>query len=385
MNSLYKKKPFPYLIIVVLTIISSLLLWLPFLAHISHIGGINIPTTGMQTIEANWDGPLYIIPAKTLYNPNDSIYINPPLGLSPSYFAAHLPLYPFTIRMLSSVLSYPKAMLASTLIASILFFCLFYYVSKKHRLTSFPLILTLVLMFWPRLWIIRSIGSPEPFFLVFLLASIFLFIDKKYFFASILGSLAVWTKVPGVLLFPSFGLYIGYIYFKTKTFKPSYLWILLIPLSLIGVFQFYSIQLHDFFAYFHTGAVVPMPRIFAVFNTSSIWVGTAWLEDIIFLFLFLISATVVAVTCKIKENDSWIKIIASFMVVFIGALTFVEHRDISRYSLPLIPLVFLIFEKLFTDRRFLIALCIVLPALYLYALNFIIANAAPITDWIPFL
>ena len=385
MKSLYKKKLIPYILIVIFVVFSTFSLWLPFLANLKEFWGIKLPQGGFEVIEANWDGPLYIISTKTSYNPNNEIFIDPPLGLSAQYYAAHLPLYPLTIKIVANVMSYPKAMLISTLLASALLFCLFYFFIKKHSLTGHPLLLTTLLMFWPRLLIVRSIGSPEPLFLLLVLVSVFLFIEKRFFLASLFGALSVVTKTPGVILFPACGLYFIYDYFKTKKISLSSLWIILIPLSLLGVFQFYNIQLNDFFAYYHTGAVVPITRLFAMFNQNAKWVGTAWLEDIVFIFLLLLSAALVAITNKQKEISPKLMIIGFFMITFLFSLGFVEHRDISRYSLPIVPFAFISLEKFFTDKRFLVACCLVLPAIYLYAINFIASNAAPITNWLPFM
>lgn len=54
----------------------------------------------MQYIYRNYDGPLYIVPAKTLYNPQMIKELGLELALSEKYFAAHLPLYPLLIRLL---------------------------------------------------------------------------------------------------------------------------------------------------------------------------------------------------------------------------------------------------------------------------------------------
>lgn len=386
MESLYKKVRAPYLIIAVFTLLTTLILWLPFIFKLPNVGNIKLNGADFKRVEANWDGPLYIIVAKTFYDPTHPIFTEPPLGLQANYYPAHLPLYPLTIKLLSSFFSYPKAMLSSTIISSILLFCLFYYFVNKHKLSNHPLLLTSIFMLWPRLLVARSVGSPEPLFLLLIMTSVFLFAKKRYLFSSILGGLAVMTKTPGILLFPTYGAYFVYDYLKNKMFDMSRLSIMLIPLSLFGVFSLYGIQLNDFFAFYHTGGVVPMSGLYSAFNAGAKWVGTAWLEDIVFLFLFMATATIFAISSAFGEKKiEFLQVIAFFMVIFLLPLTFVEHRDISRYGLPLIPFVLIIFEKFLTDRRFYIAVLFVLPAIYLYAINFILQNTSPITEWLPFL
>lgn len=379
------KTIYPYFILIFIVLVSTLILWSPFILKIKQINGIKIDLPGFQTVIQQWDGPLYIIPAKTFYDlrkidiPNRGFILS--LPLSAKYFAAHFPLYPLTIKFLSPLFGYPKAMLTSTLIASILLFSFFYYFLKKLKLTSHPLWLTFIFMFiTPRFFVVRSVGSPEPLFILLILLSLFFFLNENYLLAGVFGGLATMTKTPGILLFFAYLLYFIEQYLKTKKFQPKWFLILLIPAGLLSVFLLYLKQYGDFFAYFHSGDNIHLifPP-FSVFNFQKKWVGTAWLEEIIFFyFLYLMAAF------KLFKKES-LKPIFYFMVIFFLAIISVGHRDISRYSLPLLPLTLIAFEKFFTSKKFLIALVILLPAIYLYAWNFMVYNIAPISDWGPFL
>ena len=57
------------------------------------------------------------------------------------------------------------------------------------------------LFVWPRMWTVRTIGSPETLFIFLILLSLRYFDLKKYLLAGIFGALAVLTKSPGILLF----------------------------------------------------------------------------------------------------------------------------------------------------------------------------------------
>lgn len=370
-----------YLIICLTTLLSTFILWLPFILKFDSINGIKIPTPNFQTILKHWDGPLYIIPAKTLYNIDDSILKKAPLGLSEKYFSAHFPLYPLTIRLLSPVFGYPHAMIVSTLIASMILFCFFYYFLKKLQLTDRPLFLTLVFMFiMPRFLVIRSVGSPEPLFILLLLLSVFAFIKKSYLWAGLAGGLATMTKSPGILIFVGYVLCVLEEFFRDKKFNIKSLWLLLIPSGLLAVFLLYGQQYKDFFAYFHSGDNIHLifPP-FSVFNYQATWIGTAWLEEILFYFFFYL------LTIFSIRNSPHVKKLFYFVLIFFIAVISVQHRDISRYSLPLLPFALIVFEKFFTSKKFLICLLLLLPAIYLYSWNFLIYNTAPIGDWAPFL
>src|SRR3989344_8726064 len=141
------------LLTVALAIIPPLFVWLPFFLRFDSVWGIPIPKDGMQTIAANYDGPLYIVVAKSFYNLK---YIADtfPFPLPQEYYAAHFPLFPLTIRVLSFLTqSFPWAMLLSTLLGSV--FTIYYfkkfiakYVSKKDVLW-----ITFVFALLPARWL----------------------------------------------------------------------------------------------------------------------------------------------------------------------------------------------------------------------------------------
>jgi Gpi18-like mannosyltransferase len=366
--------PYCTLLFVVLT--STVIAWAPFLMK-----------GQFSTIYKNFDGSLYIIPAKTGYNPESFKLIDrePTLPHNPLYYSAHLPLYPFFIYLGAFAVGFLKSMVGITLLSSIVVAWFFYYMLKKLSLTKYPLILTILFLFLPRFLVVRSVGSPEPLFLLFILGSLFFFEKKNYLLAGILGGLATMTKTPGILLFPAYILVIiesyvmsakAEIHSKILDFK--WLYLLLIPLGLLAVFSIYYIQYKDFFAYFHSGDNIHLLYPYAVFNSAAPWVGTAWLEDILFYFA-LYTASAVALW-KSKHRSFFY-----FAVVFLTATLFVQHRDISRYSLPLWPLALIAFEHIVTSKKALLVAGILILGVYMYAWNFLGANVMPISEWLPFL
>ncbi|MFH0772927.1 MAG: hypothetical protein V1922_01280 [bacterium] len=358
------------LLLVVLT--STVIAWAPFIMR-----------GQFATIYKNFDGPLYIIPAKTAYSPESFKLIDrdPSLPHNPLYYAAHLPLYPFFIYLGSFAIGFLKSMVGVTVLSSVVLAWFFYYFLKKLNLTKHPLLLSSVFLFLPRFLVVRTVGSPEPLFLLFIIGSLFFFEKKNYFFAGLLGGLATMTKMPGILLFPAYMLVLLESFIvpnQTKKLNLNWFYLLLIPLGLFAVFGIYYIQYKDFFAYFHTGATVPMPYPFAVFNSQAKWVGTPWLEDVLFYFALYISTCVVLWKSKLRS-------IFYFSLVFLTATLFVQHRDISRYSLPLWPLAAIAFEQVLTSKKTLIVGGVLLFGIYLYVWNFLGANTLPISEWLPFL
>jgi len=187
------------------------------------------------------------------------------------------------------------------------------------------------------------------------------------------------TKTPGIILFGTYSIILFLNFLKTRRFDLKSLWLLLIPLSLITVFLFYFVKYGDFFVYFHTGGVVPMPYPFSAFNFQKVWVGTAWLDDLIFYFAMYGLTVYYLYKSKFKT-------IFYFALLFFISLLFIQHRDIARYSLPLWPLTVIAFNKFFSSKAFLIIFfVIILPASIFYSWNFLLFNIMPIGDWAPYL
>lgn len=371
-----KLKTLIYIIAVVLG--SSLVLYTPFLTETLQYLGFS-KNEGINIIYQNYDGLYYIIPAITGYLPKaiEAIRLEFPLPLE--YYAAHLPLYPFFIFILYLVIqNYLISMIGVNLIFSVFLALFFFYFVKKFEITKSPLLLTIVLLFLPRFLIVRSVGAPESLFLLLLLISIYFFESKKYFIAGIAGAFAVMTKIPGILLFAAFCLVFFENMIRGQKFQKKWLWILIIPLGLFSVFGLYYFQYNDFFAFFHTGGVVPILYPFSVFNSAGRWVQTVWLEEIIlYFFLYLIAV----ITLKGNKYRS----LFYFPSLFLLAGIFVQHRDLSRYLLPLWPFACIAYEKFFTSKKFTFAFYLLLPAIYLYAWNFMLGNVIPISDWRPFI
>ena len=380
---LVMRRIYSYLILTSIVLISSLVLWSPFVLKTTNLLGINISEPGFLTIYKHYDGPLYVVPAKTFYNPQAIKNLHLEMTAPTKYFAAHLPLYPALIRVVKEIgifgqLGYLKSMLSVNLLATIGLVLFFYYLLKKFKLTKNPLVLASVLLFLPRFLVVRSVGAPESLFILMILLSLFFFEKDRFWLARVFGGLGTMTKTPGLLLFGAYGLVFIERLLKDRKINWNWLGILLIPLGLLSVFGIYAIQYKDFLAYFHSGDNIHLVFPYSVFNFQKTWVGTAWLEEIIFYY-FMYGLSVIYL------KDSKYRSFFYFGLVFFTATLFVQHRDISRYSLPLWPLALIAFEKFFTSKRFLLICIILLPAIFLYAWNLLLYNVMPISDWAAFL
>jgi len=155
--------------------------------------------------------------------------------------------------------------------------------------------------------------------------------------------------------------------------------LLLIPITLLGIYAFYGVRYNDFFAYFNSGDNIHlMFPPFQVFNPSQPWVGTFWIEEVIWLYIF----GGLGFFYLIKQGYITL---ASFVGIFFLSILFVAHRDVSRYMLPIVPFLFIAFAKLLVSKEFKYVLILILIPIYLYAIAFITNNVTPIGDWSPLL
>lgn len=369
-----------FFLVLLISLVPTLIIWFPFFFRIPSFWNIPLPQNGMATIVANYDGPLYLAAAKSLY---DKSYIsnNFQFPLPTEYYTAHFPLFPILIRGLGVVINYPYSMLIITVITSAL--CIFFFrkLIGKYTNSENAWLLSLVFSIFPaRFLIVRSVGSPDPLFIAAIIASLLYFKNKNYLAAGVWGAIAQLTKSPGILLFGSYIIY--FLIFNAKNIKSSLKHIyplLLIPISLVSVFAYYGYATGDFLAYFHSGDNIHLlfPP-FQVFNYSAPWVGTFWLEEVIFIYLFGILGIM-----KLLEKREYE--IASFAIVFFTSILFVSHRDIMRYSLPLVPFILVGFADNLVKKEFKLAFAILIVPIFLFSLAFISQNVMPISNWGPFL
>lgn len=341
------------------------------------IAGLSVVSTlvvwiivGQKRVWENFDGLYYVVVAKTWYDKTAIANLfSFPLPLE--YYPAHFPLYPALIWLTANtgLVTHPSAMLVVNLIASAVVAVGMVWLAKQYQWGKEPVWFGIAWLFWwPRMWAVRSVGSPEILFIGLVIASLYFFDAKKYWWSAIAGSLAMLTKSPGILLFVAYGLL-----FRKKSWP-----VVLIPITLVTLFGFYYVRTGDFWAYFHSGDNIHLQALpFKVFDASQPWVGTWWLEEI--MWIYLVGG--IGVYKAWQKNRVW----GTFGAIFLASIMFVSHRDVSRYALPLVPVVLFGLAELLDKRAVRVALVLAtIPALA-YTVNFMMYNFAPVPNWGPLL
>lgn len=357
----------------------TFLIWLPHILRLNFYG-LDF-SQGFNTIYRNYDGLEYIIIAKSWYNPQTIAQMAQ--SLPDIYYSAHFPGYSILIALFAPILGYLKSMLFVSLVFTVFSALAFYKLVKDFKLTDSPLFLSGIFLILPARWVIvHSVGSSEPVFIFFVLLAFYFFLKfenhfqwKYIYLAGIFGALAQITRPPGILLLGALGLYILWkIYINKISFIKAinyYHPLLLIPLTLLGIFYWYFIAYGDFLAYFHSGDNIHLTfPPFQIFNTSQPWVGDIWLEDIIYIYIIGFLGGILLLKQKLYP-------LGFFVLTFMIAGISIAHRDISRYLLPIFPFVIIAYEKVLTSKEFKIVFAILALGIYLYSQNFILNNTAP--------
>lgn len=368
-----------YLLLSVLCLLCSFLIWLPHLLKLNFYG-LDF-SQGFNTIYRNYDGLEYVIIAKSWYNPQ--IITHLPQSMPDLYYAAHFPGYAVLIGLFAPIMGYLKSMIFVSLTFTIFSVLAFYSLIKDFKMSDHPLLLSIIFLLLPARWVIvHSVGSSEPVFIFFVIAALYFFLkfemEMKWRYihlAGLMGLAAQITRPPGILLFVALGLFVLYKVFAGRLNIPKaviyYHPLLLIPLSLLGIFYLYFLQYGDFLAYFHSGDNIHLAfPPFQVFNKNQYWVGDIWLEDIIYIYILSLLGGLMLLKQKLYP-------LGFFVLTFVAASISIAHRDVSRYVLPVFPFVLIAYEKILTSKEFKIVLIVVALGIYLYSQNFIINNTAP--------
>ena len=378
-------------IIVLFVLISTFSIWLPHMLALPNFLGLNF-SNGFNTIYRNFDGLEYVIIAKTSYSPKALKLI--PQSLPEEYYASHFPGYAAMIGLFAPVLGYLKSMLFVSVLLTIASAIAFYFLVKDFQLSKQPLFLTLVFLILPARWlIVRNVGSAEPMFAFFTILTFYFLLKADgerlktsfLWFSAISASVAQFTRPPGVLITLAILIFVLWQTFlrskhsikKALAYFFSFYPFTLALLTLLAVFYVFHLSFNDFWAYFHSGDNIHLALPpFQVFNINQYWVGTIWLEDVIYVFILGLLAGLLLLKDRLIP-------LGIFILTYLVASFFVAHRDISRYILPIAPFVIIAFEKVLTSKEFKIVLAVLLLAFYLYSQNFILQNTAPIPN--PFL
>lgn len=337
---------------------------------------------GMEYVFRNWDGPGYLVVAKTLYNVDLINNINPFPFLAATHYAFQFPGYPLMIRLFSFI-GYNESMIFVSQLFALLFSIALYFLVKLVNPKANALMVALLSIFYtPRWFIVSHVGSTEPQMLFFITLFMILFLQKKYLWSGVAMSLAQLTKPQGIVFFVGIAIY----YFLQvviarkvsilrgiKEFAPY----LLIPLSLAAVFTVYYFRFGNFFIFMNNGAFptmqLPPLKVLVAKEIMNFPLGfwTGWLEFIVYNYILYL----LGIVLLFEKKQYFFGIVA--LIYFLPVLTFVQ-ADMARFILPILPFIYLGYSNILSKKPVYITLFLSLPMVFLFAIGYINYNLAPL-------
>lgn len=350
---------YPFFILIAIYILQVVVFYAPYIIK-----------NRFDVIERNWDGPAYIVIAKTLYNPvliKKENYIRKYLP-EVKKFANKLPLYPILIRLFS-FMGYEKSMLFNSLFFGLASVLASFYLFKMLKIKKAFLLSLLFIFYPPRWFVMQKVGGVETTFIFFIILSLIFFYKNKFFFSAVFLTLATLTKINGLLVFFS---YILIFIFIKKNNRRQICYYFLSPLSIFLVFSFFQRTFGDFWIYFKSDSrcfeyVSLFKFPYSVFDASACYVGSIHLEEMFWFF----GTSYLAIIFLLRKKQS--EILAFFLPSFVPML-FLQHNDFTRHGIVLYLLFFIIFAKLLVKKELVIIFALLIPAVFLYARNFVNVN-----------
>ncbi|VUD68942.1 hypothetical protein TDB9533_04302 [Thalassocella blandensis] len=349
----------PYVTLIALALLSCLIFYAPFIVN-----------GEMAYVFRYWDGPNYVYLAKTLYVIPQDHPLSP--YSEPEYFAAHLPLYPLIIRLLS-FLGYNNAMLLTTMMFTVFSTVILYQLLKETRCVQSPLWSAFIALFIPARYLIyHSVGATEAPFVFFTLSSLLAYTRGQYFLAFTLAGLSGITRITGVL--------IGFAYFFLLVWQKRWRPMLLLPIvgiPLLLTFTFYAIHYGDFFAYFgvnlteNNSLLYFQPFYILQYYSSE---GDDHSAELYLATYIIYGAGV----CLLYDKN---RVFFAYSLVTYLFSVFIFHQDLSRYLIPIAPLAIIVaYDSILANRLVKYSAPVFIYLSYLYAWNILPHNL--IESWV---
>lgn len=331
----------------------------------------------LVTVYKNWDGPGYVTAAISLYRPEIAFQHNiiGSADIRPhwTWLPAEFPLYPLAIRTFS-FLGYFQAMLGLSLLGSLAAMLAFYELASTVCHKPYALRLSILFMLIPPRWFIVShVGTAESWFLAFLILFLLWWQEGKIWWAAGAATLAQASHPRGALLMVVLASVCIVEMLRQHSFAPvrRYLPFLLVPATLLSVFTLYKVQTGDFFAFFSAiklfQSTTWLP--FQTFTYPNTNIETFWQEANALYYVLYLAAPLMFLKTKYWR-------FGVYGLVYFLPLIFLRHSDVSRYALPLAPILLLAFRDVFSRRAVTWAALFMSPAVIMYALNFMAWNHA---------
>jgi len=336
------------LLATLLALLALLAAWGPFFSR-------------MDLVVRHFDGPNYLVVAKTLYVPS-AVNPLPGYALRPSYFAAHLPLYPLVLRACSLFGGWKAGLyLATGLLAATSAAAFAVYV--KDAAPEIPtLVAALAFLFLPaRMFLYRALGASEALMSLLVVLAVLAWRRGRVDWALFLAALATITRTNGILIVGVLCLALllsGRV--KTALFGGA-----LAAVPLLLLFSWHRYLFGDFFALLHVhadsaGGAGRLCLPFAFIGEMAARNDWETAEMLLGLHLFYI-------LCAARLFAKGDRLEAGLVAAHVALFSLLRERDLSRYYLTVAPFaVILAWRDVWSRPRLAAAVLVVLAPLSVF-------------------
>jgi hypothetical protein len=245
-----------------------------------------------------------------------------------------------------------------------------------------PLWLAILFLFVPHRWLIyRSVGASEPMFLAFTMLSLWLFVRRRYALSYVAAAVACDTRIQGVFLVPAYGLAL-LLDREMGRGRRALLCLGLVAIpSLLGLnMAVYHRVWGDFWAYLSINSAMvefmPFGQLIDYVQDVHAWEGYFGSQH----YLLLYGITLLGLVRLWRVDRG--RVLFAYSLFGFAFLTLILHEDLGRYLIAVAPFTWLLgFQDVWSDRRILWALPILLALVYAYTWNAIphnVADAGPV-------
>ena len=301
---------------------------------------LSLLTGSFFGVLAYWDGPMFVYVARTFYNipregPDSHLFKRPP-----EYFTCHFPGYPIIIRIFSTIVfnRYWLGLLLSIIFGAVLVTYLFRRLLIVYDCVQDPNFTTYISLYFPlRFVLYKAVGACEPLYMSYcFLAFIFFKTDQIFFLLLSLWG-ACLTRIEGLSIVGTIGL--------------SYLLRLDIPRALFtglgflatpGLFYFYSLKFGIYTSYFEFNDHLLNPFYYSLRVKATDYFFVLDPHTLLTVSAPMLAGTLVLYVTAVP--------MAIFSTVYLLFISFLNHEDIMRYSMPGYVLAVLIgFDSMITS------------------------------------
>lgn len=215
------------------------------------------------------------------------------------------------------------------------------------------------LIFPPVMLSQASLIATEMPVIFFILLSIYLLSRKKYALAVLISAFGFWIRpvaiIPGLIIF-------AYLVFKKGRKTIKYLPFLLLPVTLLLLFNLHFFDSNDLFHQFTTYrklgvGTLGITQIFADIPRSWKWGWYRIFASGVFYFsvaIFLLASTLMEIKKRTQVFDKIVSMtfLASLLFIFsVNSVPFLEN--LGRYLAPTVPVFWIIFHEKLEGKKLL--------------------------------